>query len=183
MPANLLNMRDAQVALPEWVVLDTSVVLEVANKSAPEVLAFLRRLAQEALGGRTLILVPLLVMEECYFKLIQYHYERAGFKKWHDEGYKAHPEMLTAFWPTLNLFYQAVVNLPAVITGPEDMIVTEDARVKPLQEEILENIRRFQLLPKDAYIVAEAERLGVTTLAAADTDFDRLDGFTVYRPL
>jgi len=67
---------------------------------------------------------------------------------------------------------------------PANLQDMRDARVPvPLQDEMLNNIRRFEILPKDAYIVAEAQRLGVTALATLDTDWDRLDGFTVYRPL
>jgi len=183
MPASLHDMGDASTPLPELIILDTSVLLELSNRSHPEALSFLGRLTQQALRGNALILVPLLVMEECYFKLIQGQYEKAGYKQWYHEGYKAHPEQIAVFGPLLSVFEQGVLSLPAVITGPDDLIVSSDSAMLPLHQKMLENIRDFQVLPKDAYIVAEAQRLGVTDMATLDKDWDRFDGFTVYRPL
>jgi len=176
-------MKDPGTPLPEFAILDTSLLLELSLQSQSAAVSFLNRLASAALGGNALLLVPLLVIEECYFKLIQIQYENAGYRNWHYDGYKPHPHLISRYWPTLNAFEQAVLNLPAVITGPDDLIVTSLSAIAPLHQQMLQNIQSFWLLPKDAYIVAEAQRLGVTDLATLDSDWDRLDGFTVYRPL
>jgi predicted nucleic acid-binding protein len=42
---------------------------------------------------------------------------------------------------------------------------------------------RFSVLPKDASILSEAERLGVYTAATLDSDWTRADGFTVFAPI
>ena len=190
MPAVLRDIGNPNVPLPEFLVVDTSLLLQLRPGSRPSRLQlaatdFLKRLAGEAVKGNILILVPLLVLEECYFKIIQWRYEAvsgAGFHNWHDLGYKQNPGLLRTIFPDLQTFRTAVLNLPAAITGPDDLILPHIADL-PLEQQMLTNIRRFGVLPKDAYIIAEAERLGVTDLATADKDWDRADGFTVYRPM
>lgn len=43
-------------------------------------------------------------------------------------------------------------------------------------DRMLENIRRFSLLPRDALHVAITQRLGLTAIASDDVDFDRVEG-------
>jgi predicted nucleic acid-binding protein len=41
---------------------------------------------------------------------------------------------------------------------------------------MLENIQTFSLLPRDALHVAIVQRLGLSSIASDDTDFDRVRG-------
>lgn len=190
MPATIRDMGNANVPLPEFLVTDTSLLLGLSAQSASSVrqrvaAGFLRRAAQAAQSGDLLILVPLLVMEECYFKLLQALYEAQfgrGATNWHDIGYKQNPQLISGFVPILERFRTAVLDLPAVITGPDDLIETAQTAMVSLERLMLDNIRDRALLPKDAYILAEAARLGVNALATLDSDWDRADGFTIYRP-
>ncbi len=43
-------------------------------------------------------------------------------------------------------------------------------------DKMLDNIRAFALLPRDALHVAIIQRLGLTAIASDDTDFDRVEG-------
>jgi predicted nucleic acid-binding protein len=43
-------------------------------------------------------------------------------------------------------------------------------------ERMLENIRTFSLLPRDALHVAIVQRLGLSSIASDDIDFDRVKG-------
>jgi predicted nucleic acid-binding protein len=184
MAALLRDLRDPNVGLPEFSILDTTILLKLIQPTGAAVKDFMARLTQQALRGKAMILVPILVMEESYFKLIQWHYKSKGYTTdWHNDGYKAHPELLTAFVRQLDAFTQTIVNLPAEITGPDDLKIGAKVTSKRLHEMMLENIGRYRLLPKDAYIVAEAQRLGINQLVTLDSDYDRLDGFTVYRQL
>lgn len=179
MAATLHDIVDPQVSIPREVLLDTSLLFEAVWRKNETAIASLTRLAAAALTRQTLLLVPLLVMEECYFKLIEHHYRRSGYSQWHTEGYKKHPDLIEACWPQLNEFRRQVQSLPAAIApGDHPVAVALD-----LHHAMLENIRKFWLLPKDAYIAAEAERLGIWALATLDSDFDRPTGFAVYRPL
>jgi predicted nucleic acid-binding protein len=188
MTADIRDMGNVHVPLPEMLVADTSLLLSLAHampRSQQRVASdFLTRLANAAIKGEALILVPLLVMEECYFKLLQVQYEAIygrGIAKWHDEGYKKHPELIRNFMPMLEQFRDAVLTLPAFITGPDDLIQTADLQID-LERAMLDNVSSDMILPKDAYIVAEATRLGVNCLATMGSDWDRADGFIVYRP-
>ncbi|MGH2523976.1 MAG: hypothetical protein ACRDH2_15830, partial [Anaerolineales bacterium] len=46
-----------------------------------------------------------------------------------------------------------------------------------------ELINQFAILPKDATILSEAERLGIYTVATLDSDWSRAEGFTVFAPM
>lgn len=189
MPATIMDMGDPKTPLPEFLVVDSSLLLELLAGSAttPRQRAaalFLNRVSQEATKGALLLLVPLLVMEECLYKIIQWKYEALfglGFANWHQAGYKKNPQLIQGFGPELQTFRQSILNLPATITGPEELILTP-IFTQTLEQHMLSNIQRYNLLPKDAYIISEAERLGVNYLATTDRDWDRADGFVVFRP-
>jgi len=186
MSAVIRRMSDSAIQLPEVIVVDTSLLLGLGNISSEArwVVAhnFLRRLSNEALLNNVLILIPLVVMMECYHKTIQWHYEMNGFKgNWTNAGYKSNPILIQGAVPQLTQFRQNVINLPAAITGPDDLIVTKGF-VQPIESTLLDNIGKFNLLSADAEIIAESEHLGVTDLATMDNDWSRADGFTVYLP-
>jgi hypothetical protein len=190
MPATIRDMGDANLPLPDFLVADTSLLLGLSPRvAAPRrqqiARSFLKRASQAALLGDLLLMVPLLVMEECYFKLMQSFYEERfgpGAANWHDKGYKQNPQLIGACMPILENFRTTILDLPAVITGPDDLIETPDPPPIALERLMLNIVRDHSLLPKDSYILAEASRLGITGLATMDFDWDRADGFIVYRP-
>src|SRR3972149_12110435 len=107
MPARIVDISDRSVTLPEFLIVDSSLLLEVAgppSSSRPEraiATSFLQKASSEALRGNMLLIVPLLVMEECLFKIIQWRYEAVlsssapGRKtRWHDDGYKVNPSLI-----------------------------------------------------------------------------------------
>jgi hypothetical protein len=183
-------MGDTRAPLPEYLIVDASLLLVSTvptNNPAKHIgSAFLKRIATAALRGDLLILVPILVLEECFFKIICYSYEALGYNKkagssFH-AGYKQHPELIAGMMPVLNAFHQQVTSLPAEITGPDDLILTTTPPNLALDLQMLGNIDNFHVLPKDAYILAEARRLGVDAVATMDGDWRRATGFTVFIP-
>lgn len=179
MPARVHDLRAADLRLPVTAILDASFLLELANRdAASEIRTFLDKLHRAAIHGQVKLWVTGLALEECYHKLIQKRYLDQYGRRWIDDGYKLHPELLDDLWPQLKAFEQMVLNLPAVIAEPEHL-----ARqgAPALYRKMLTNIRDFHLLAKDAYISAEAQRLRVTDLITLDKDYDHLDGFTIYR--
>lgn len=186
MSAVIRRMSDPAIQLPEVIVVDSSILLSpiipLNDLRWINTSNFLQRLHNEALLANILILVPLKVMEECYHKIIQLYYESNGYKgDWLRAGYKRNPTLIQGVVPQLAQFRQNVINLPAAITGPDDLIVTKGF-VQPIESTLLDNIGKFNLLSADAEIIAESERLGVTDLATMDNDWSRADGFTVYLP-
>ena len=63
---------------------------------------------------------------------------------------------------------------------PED-VATQQGNPPAIERQIYDFVKSVHLLPKDAWIVAEADRLGVYDIATLDADFLRLDSaFTIY---
>ena len=188
MAATIRHMGDPNTPLPDCLVVDTSLLLAlITPQSRPSHVtgvAFLNKIAPIARNYELLILVPVLVIEECFYKLIQWYYLSQGYtsRNWHSDGYKQNPHLITNVLPQLRSFHQDVKNFPITIVGPDDLIATVASATPTLDELLLANIDAFQILPKDAYIFAEAQRLWVDTVATLDGDWNRADGFTVIAP-
>lgn len=188
MPATLLDIGDQNLVFPDLLVLDASLVLELTPTSHPHhYLArdFLNRLQKSVRDEKVLPLLPRLALEECYFKICKDFLTgraKSSGQKWH-HYYKANPQSLIAIEPDLNKLYQILLAFPIHIVEPEDLSVFPAGSSKALSERMAELIIRFNILPKDATIISEAERLGVYSLATLDNDWERADGFTVIAPI
>jgi hypothetical protein len=202
--ATILDLGDPNLSLPEFLLLDASILLEV--RSVPGVslsprgtiaTQFLRRMQQACLDGNTIPLVCPLTLEECYFKIIQWQYmndpslgaQRATIAatqgkqpnrvSWHDL-YKSRPQQISYYVPALQAFFQWVIAIPLTVLEPRDL-VSPDATPLPIEEQMRNSIQSCCILPRDAYLVAIADRLGVYHIATLDKDFERLGTeFTVY---
>jgi len=192
MPAILVNIADARARLPEFIVLDASLVLELRPGSSTRrphpnhTLAtnFLTRLSSAAQGGSVKPILPLLAFEECYFKLCQWALEPFSGPlgiSWHTY-YKRNPNVLAGVVPILQTFHRILLAFPMEITEPEDTAIQPRGRAPLLSIRIGEFIDRFSVLPRDATILSEAERLGINTVATLDGDWKRANGFTVIAP-
>jgi hypothetical protein len=203
--ATILDLRDPSLPLPNFLLLDASVLLAALSPSGaptpPQRSAatglFLRRVQQACHNGDTIPLVCILTLEECYFKIIQWGYEndrslgaqratiaaqlgvhpnRIGFH----QLYKHYPQAIQNYLPTIQAFYQSVIGIPLTILEPQDF-VDPSAASPSIEERMRHYIRSCSILPKDAYLTAVANRLGVQHIATLDKDFDRLGAdFTVY---
>ncbi len=192
MPPILRDIRDLNAPLPEFIVLDTSLILELhpvsssANSNHTLAVNFLNRLKSEARQTRVKPLLPLLAFEECYFKICQLiltvYGKSAGGMKWHDY-YKQHPLTIRSIHPVLMQLYQTLLSFPIEIAEPEDLAIYPKGRELLLAARMGDLINQFAILPKDATILAEAERLGIYAVATLDRDWSRADGFTVFAPL
>jgi hypothetical protein len=187
----LLDISDASLTLPEFLVLDASIVLELTpspiHPHRNHILAvnFLNRLRLSAQHGTVKPILPLLAFEECYFKLCWRFLEplsKATNMRWQDY-YRRNPSVLRSIYPILSQFYQTLLAFPVEITEPEDTAVYPKGREPLLAIRIGDFINRFSVLPKDATILSEAERLGIYTVATLDSDWSRADGFTVFAPV
>lgn len=190
--ATILDLRDSNLPLPDFLLLDASVLLAVLSPpgapTSPQSAAatqFLTRIQQAYHNGDIIPLVCILTLEECYFKIIRWGYEndrslgaqhRVG---WH-QLYKHYPQAIQNYLPTIQAFYQSVIGIPLTILEPQDF-VDPSAASPSIEERMRHYIRSCSILPKDAYLTAVANRLGVQHIATLDKDFDRLGAdFTVY---
>ena len=186
----MLDIGDPSLRLPEFLVLDASLVLELTpsqdrpHKHHALAANFLNRLRQVARSGLTIPLLPLLAFEECYFKLCQRVIAATSPKSeiWH-LYYKKNPSVIQSVRPVLVGLYEALHAFPIEITEPEDIAIPPKGRVPLLATRMGDLINQFSVLPKDATILSEAERMGIFTVATLDSDWARADGFTVFAPL
>ncbi|MDR3576881.1 MAG: hypothetical protein P4L50_23695 [Anaerolineaceae bacterium] len=187
MAAIIKDIRDPHLPLPEFLVLDASLVLELqpptGRQYPKQIIAqnFLSRLSTESKNNRTFPLLPILALEECYFKICQRFYEsycQPG-EKWHSH-YKQFPNKIKNIMPALNNFKTLLDAIPVEIIEPEDLSIPPRGKVTLLSTRLLDLIDKFCVLPKDATILSDAERLGVFSVATMDGDWNRADGFVVY---
>ena len=77
-------------------------------------------------------------------------------------------------------FRTLVNNIPLIILEPEDMAVPQKTTAPPLADRMLHFMNTVQILPKDAYFLAVAERLSIEHIATLDKDFYRAKSITIY---
>jgi predicted nucleic acid-binding protein len=186
MPTRILDIGDSNIQIPDFVILDASIVLELrpnisqSNPTQTLALNFLNRLQSLAMQGQVMPLLPLLAFEECLFKICKNEIvSRTPSKSTWEQYYKANPQIILNCGQTLNSFYGILKGFPIVIVEPEDLAVPPINTLRRLADRILEMVLLFKVLPKDATILSAAERLGVDTVVSLDSDWKRADGFTV----
>ncbi len=201
--AIVVDIRDPQVALPAYLLVDTSMLLKARcvpgrppSQVAGAALSFLHRVNQLTSMGQLIAMVSILSMEECYFKLISWRYEKepslaqerlaAAVRLgrlpaqvgWH-ELYKSSPHLIPRWSGEVDTFALWVQGIPLTVLEPEELLVA--GAVASIESRMRHYMSIAQILPKDAYFVALAERLGVLHIATLDSDFRRLDSsFTLY---
>lgn len=189
MPANVHDINDASFALPEFVLLDASIILELSPDPAhshPKHTAavnFLSRLQVEAINGNVLPVLPIEALEECYFKIAK----RIIFKQWKlagrkgswDNYYKSHPNIILDARKIIINLCQTLQSIPVFIPEPEELAVDPIGTEPLIADRMMDMMFNYCLLPKDALILTSAERMGINTVATLDFDWTRADGFTV----
>jgi hypothetical protein len=189
MPPSILDLSDPNVPLPGFILVDASILLMVRSlpgvPPSPRQAAathFLTRIQNAYCVGDTIPLVCPLTLEECYFKIIRWKYENdpaLGGGQWH-QLYKNHPQQIRNYLSDIQAFYTWIIGIPFTIIEPEDL-VTQGTSLSPIEDRMRHYSDSCCILPKDACLVAVADRLGITHIASLDRDFERLDAtFTVY---
>ena len=101
--------------------------------------------------------------------------EAMGRCGWPATGLAARPKKHHKEIPNLGLYQQAAAQVSQL-----------GFQVLPISESVVlaatANCRQFELLTGDALIVALMRHHGLTKLASADDDFDRVSGITRYAP-
>jgi len=77
-------------------------------------------------------------------------------------AYKRQPELIAAGFDNLTSFGDILAAIPLTPAQPNDLLVTPDTQ--SLEDRMRHFITAYYLLPHDALILAEAERLGVTAI-------------------
>jgi predicted nucleic acid-binding protein len=187
----LCDLTDPNLKLPFQIAIDSSLLLALRpsddNPHAAAAQAFIRRLRPHIHALELVAWVPLPVIQECYHIILTHHLRRAWelldpatrFPNWLT-AYKHQPDLLVGGLRHLRRFDELLSAIPLTVVQPEDLTRTT---ADPLPERLRHYITAYQLLPQDAMILAETERLGVGAVATLDRDWRRLIEFDVFTVL
>ena len=193
----LYDLADPAVPLPPQLVVDSSLLLALRpGDDNPHALAaqrFIRRLRQQIAAYQMVAWLLMPVLQECYHVILANSLRRTlrpgSGQAWAAMDpvarppnwlvmYKRQPELLRVGFPELAEFGRILATIPLTPVQPEDLATS--AGGEPLEERLHYFITAYYLLPQDALILAEAERLGVLAVATLDQDWRRATAFDVY---
>lgn len=175
--------------IPSQLVLDSSLLLALRsrddNPQAEATRRFVGRLGQQILAQQTVAWLLPSVLQECYHVILSRGLRRA----WETMPaatrpanwlavYKHRPELLAVGFPELTAFDEILAAIPITMVQPRDLGTKYIPEI--LEARMRYFITAYYLLPQDALILAEAERLGVTAVATLDSDWRRVTEFDIY---
>ncbi len=185
----LFDLADPATPLPTQLVLDTSLLLACRrgddNPHATAAKKFIGRLGQQIIDYQMIVWLLIPVLQECYHIILS----RSLRRSW--EGlashsrrpnwlvaYKHQPALLAAGFADMASFDEILAAIPLTPAEPGDLAALPSK--SSLEERTRHFITTYYLLPQDALILAEAERLGVTAVATLDSDWRRVAEFDIY---
>jgi predicted nucleic acid-binding protein len=188
----LYDLADPDVLLPSQLVLDSSLLLALRpdddNPHVAVAQAFVRRLRPRIAELELVVWLPLPVLQECYHIILTSSLRRVWQAldpvtrpaNWL-AAYKHDPTLLRFGLPELARFDTLLATIPLTLARPQDF--GEPTATGRMAQHIRHFIADYWLLPQDALILAEADRLGVRAVATLDRDWRRVAEFDVYTPL
>jgi predicted nucleic acid-binding protein len=185
----ILDLANESVPLPVELVLDTSILLACRegddNPFSQTAQKFIRRLGERIAEYQMVAWLLCPVLQECYHIILSQSLRRSWIALPPDKrppnwlaAYKHQPDLLAAGFADMADFDDILAAVPLTPAQPEDLKVSDMAY--PLEERMRHFITTYYLLPQDALILAEAERLGITAVATLDRDWRRVTEFDVY---
>lgn len=185
---DLVDVRSA----PSQLVLDSSLLLALRtgddNPQAAVAHRFVGWLGQQIIDRRAAAWMLPSVLQECYHVILS----RAVRRAWEAmpaatrpanwlAAYKRQPELLATGFADLASFDEILAAIPVTLAQPRDLdMVPASQALEALEVRLRYFITTYYLLPQDALILAEAERLGVSAVATLDSDWRRVTEFDVY---
>lgn len=185
----LYNLADPETPLPPQLAFDTSFLLALRpfddNPHTETAQSFARRLRPsiKAIELAAWLVIP--VLQECYHIILTSNLRRL----WQSMDsatrpanwlalYKQTPDSLRNGFAEIEQFDTLMATFPITLAQPEDLLRNQTA--DPLDERLRYFSRRYHLLPQDALILTEAERIGVKAIASLDKDWHRIAEFDIY---
>ncbi len=184
----LYDLADLR-SVPSQLVLDSSLLLALrkgdGNPRAEVARHFIGWLGQQIVDRQTAAWLLPSVLQECYHVILSRGIRRAWEamppatrpSNWL-AAYKHQPELLAAGFANLKSFDEILAAIPITPAQPRDFDTVPVAQT--LEERMRHFITAHYLLPQDALILAEAERLGVTAVVTLDSDWRRVTEFDIY---
>ena len=185
----LHDLADLTAPLPAQLAFDTSFLLALRpgddNPHAEAAQGFARRLRPTIAALELVAWLVLPVLQECYHIILTGSLRRA----WQTLApatrpanwlalYKQDPATLDQGLPELSRFDALLATIPATLARQQDQVFASKAGLP--DERLRYFIARYHLLPQDALILAETERLGVSAIATLDSDWHRITEFDIY---
>ena len=185
----LYDLADLTVSMPSQLVIDSSLLLalrkEDDNPRAEAAHRFVGWLGRQVADQQPVAWLLTSVLQECYHVILSRRIRRSWEAmppatrppNWL-AAYKHQPELLAAGFADLTRFDEILASIPVIPAQPKDL---DTAHVpQSLEERVRHFITTYYLLPQDALILAETERLGVTAVATLDSDWRRVAEFDIY---
>lgn len=175
--------------MPSQVVLDSSLLLALRkgddNPRAAVAYRFVGWLGQQVIDQQIAAWLLPSVLQECYHVILS----RAIRRAWEAlppatrpanwlAAYKRQPELLAAGFSDLDDFDKILAAIPVTPAQPKDLDMGRASQA--IEARMRHFITAYHLLPQDALILAEAERLGVSAVATLDSDWRRVAEFDIY---
>ena len=201
MPGNVRDLSTPDLALPAILVLDSSIVINwltavgwrVASvPTSPQQIGAARLVAHLAGSKRIGLVTPTALNEIFHFVLktgfraaLPHHqadliarYPRVRRHEWY-HLFKARCDLIVPIVADLDQTRRLMLGNRLLVLQPEDLGPIPSGR--PLEDELVRTMERYELDSSDAAILIEARRAGITDIATADPDLRRagLD-FDVY---
>lgn len=185
----LHDLADPTVPAPKQLVLDSSFLLALRptddNPRAAVVQAFARQLRLHIAAIDLVAWLVMPVLQECYHVILAGSLRRA----WQGLDpstrpanwlalYKRDPDTLKPGLLEVEHFDALLATFPVTLAQSQDLVSGPAAGT--LDERLRYYLARYRLLPQDALILAEAERLGVTAVVTLDGDWRRVAEFDIY---
>ncbi len=185
----LFDLANPATPLPTQLVLDTSLLLACRtgddNPHATAAQQFIGRLGQKIADYQMIAWLLIPVLQECYHVILS-HSLRRSWEALSPESrrpnwlaaYKHQPHLLTAGFADMTSFDETLAAIPLTPVRPEDLVSSPSTY--SLEKRFRHFVTTYYLLPQDALILTEAERLGVTAVATLDSDWRRVAEFDIY---
>jgi len=184
----LYDLADLAASPPSQLVLDSSLLLAMRkgddNPRAEAAHRFMEWLGRQIAEEQTVAWLLTSVLQECYHIILS----RSLRRSWEAlppatrppnwlAAYKQQPELLAAGFADLATFDEILASIPVTPAQPGDLSTANVS--EPLEGRLRYFITTYHLLPQDALILAETERLGVTTVVTLDSDWRRVAEFDI----
>ncbi len=152
----------------EVVYVDTN-ILYMYLRADPVYLPAIKRFLVRMINGEVEVYVSILVLDELYYRLLLARVKETANCNPLDVLRQAQADTIAAHSADIEKPLRQLMALPHIhlAGGSEDEF-----------ELMLDNIKRFSLLPRDALHLATMQRLKISDVVSDDRDFDRIDGVT-----
>lgn len=150
------------------VYVDTN-VLYMYLRTDPTHLPTIRAFLDRVVRGEIEVFVSVLVLDELFYRLLLARVKDATGRNPLDVLREDLADSIAAHGQAVEKAIRGLVELPHLNVVGVDAVDFD---------RMLDNIRAFSLLPRDALHVAAMQRLGLIAMASDDTDFDRVGQIT-----